>query len=291
MRLTFNIYIILHPIWVSALLQNRIQLFVFIHWTMLYGQCLRNSYTYDKRHVLAFCSCRLVVPYDSNRPNMLGIIYLQKKNMEKWERLSKYGKQKCMIPGFTGQRCLWSILKCYSVFFFILFIGRIMWTLLKTQIHINRFLSMMGGISAIKIPISTFVLAPYKREREEIREILYILSFPHKANFPPRAAVDYLTAIFALDLSTVGTSSVLVRPLNTLVQNLSDHMESHEVVQSCLPASEELLTASKLKGSYKHIPMTDCTHCNYWALVTCCNCPSVWLHKIFTQTTCKDLLS
>lgn len=42
-----------------------------------------------------------------------------------------------------------------------------------------------GGISAIKIPISTFVLAPYKRERKEIREILYILSFPHEANFPP----------------------------------------------------------------------------------------------------------
>lgn len=68
--------------------------------------------------------------------------------------------------------------------------------------------------------------------------MLYILSFPHKANFPPQAAIDYLTAIFALDLSTVGTSSVLVRPLNILVQNLSDHMGSREVAQACLPESE-----------------------------------------------------
>lgn len=143
-------------------------------------------------------------------------------------------EQKCMMQGFM-HRYLWSFLPCYSKSFFVLFIGRIMW---KTQICIIRFLSMMGRISALWIPTSTFVLAQYKREREEIREILYILSFPHKVNFPPRAAIVYLTAMFALDLSTVGTSSVLVRPLNTQVQNLSDHMGSHEVMQSCLPASE-----------------------------------------------------
>lgn len=144
-RLTFDM--ILQTVGVSALLQKRIKLFGFTPEGT--GPCCMASVSETVTHMKRGM-CLPFVPPDwwcnmIQTDRVCWKWFNCRKNVEKWERESKYVEQKCTMQSFTGQSCLWSFRPCYSKFIFILFIGRTMRILLKTRIHIIRFLSRMGG--------------------------------------------------------------------------------------------------------------------------------------------------